>query len=303
MMSKKAKYCADRHSRLVLGDFINIAIMNSISNTAYYCCGVRMLDAEHPRSLCNDHYAKHFMDAHGMQIFEPFRHQIMPNISSTVRCYIIDQAIREILNKQPDSLIITIGAGFDTRPYRIKGGQWVEVDEPQIIHCKNEKLPISACENALTRISINFANEKLTEKLQEYHNNQNVIIVIEGVFMYLEESAIQSTIKQLQTLFPNHTLVCDLMSKKMFDQFGRNIHEKLVEAGARFTTRPENPAAIFTEYGYIQTSHMPMFKLANKMGILWDRGRIPKPVAYLLYHTILRNIRGYAVHRLEFNKT
>lgn len=262
-----------------------------------------MLDAEHPRSLCNDHYAKHFMDAHGMQIFEPFKSQVMPNISSTVRCYIIDQSIREVLDKRPDSLIITIGAGFDTRPYRIRGGQWVEIDEPQIIHYKNEKLPISACENALTRISINFANEKLTEKLKEYPSNQKIIIVIEGVFMYLEEHAIQSTIEQLQTLFPSHTLLCDLMSRKMFDQFGRNIHEKLVEVGARFTARPENPATIFTDHGYLQAAQTPMFKLAYQMGTLWDRGRIPKPVAYLLYHTIMRNIQGYAVHRLEFDGT
>ncbi|HEY3300286.1 MAG TPA: class I SAM-dependent methyltransferase [Methylophilaceae bacterium] len=277
--------------------------MNPISNTAYYCCGVRMLDAEHPRSLCHDHYAKRFMDAHGMQIFEPFRSQVMPNISSTVRCHIIDQSIRQELAKQPDSLIITIGAGFDSRPYRIKGGHWIEIDEPQIISDKNEKLPIAECKNNLTRVSINFANEKLIEKLQGQPSNQSIIIVIEGVFMYLENDAIKSTIQQLRTLYPNHTLLCDLMSKKMFDQFGRNIHEKLVEAGARFTTRPDDPTTIFTEHGYIQAAHTPMFKLAYEMGILWDRGRIPKPIARLLYHTIMRNIQGYAVHRLELGST
>jgi hypothetical protein len=93
------------------------------------------------------------------------------------------------------------------------------------------------------------------------------------------------------------------MSKKIFDQFGRNIHEKLVEAGARFTTRPHHPSAIFTEHGYRKTAHTPMFKLAYEMGILWDRGRIPKPIAHVLYHTILRNTQGYAVHRLELDNT
>jgi methyltransferase (TIGR00027 family) len=274
--------------------------MNPISNTAFYCCGIRMLDAEHPRSLCNDHYAKRFMDKRGLQIFEPFKSEILPNISNAVRCYIIDEAIRSQLTTHPDSLIITIGAGFDTRPYRIKGGHWIEVDEPQIIEYKNEKLPIAECTNKLTRISIDFANETLTEKLEAYRNHQHIIIAIEGVFMYLENDTVEDTIKQLQTLFPRHILLCDLMTKKMFDQFARSVHDKLVEAGARFTARPDNPATIFTQHGYVEYSCTPMFKRSYELGVLWDRAKIPAPIAQLLYKTVMKNISGYAIHRFEF---
>ena len=173
-----------------------------------------MLDAEHPRSLCNDQYAKRFMDERGMQIFAPFRSETMPNISNIVRCYIIDEAIRSQLIAHPDSLIISIGAGFDTRPYRIKGGEWVEIDEPQIIEYKNEKLLIAECTNKLTRITISFSNQTLDDKLEAYRQHKNIIIVIEGVFMYLENDVIEVTINQLQTLFPKHILLCDLMKKK-----------------------------------------------------------------------------------------
>ena len=42
--------------------------MNTPSNAAFYCCGVRMQDAEREFSLCGDHYAKRFFDkfAHEM---------------------------------------------------------------------------------------------------------------------------------------------------------------------------------------------------------------------------------------------
>ena len=274
--------------------------MNPVSNTAYYCCGIRMLDAEHPRSLCHDHFAKRFMDEHGMKIFAPFRTETMPNISNTVRCHIVDEAIRSELTAHPDSLIITVGAGFDSRPYRITGGNWVDIDEPQIITVKNEKLPIAECANKLTRIAINFANETLTEKLADYRQHPHVIIVIEGVFMYLENKAIEACIKQLQTLFPKHILLCDLMTKKMFDQFAQSVHDKLVDAGARFTARPDDPAATFIQHGYTEFSRTPMFKQAIELGVLWDRAKIPAPIAKLLYKTILKNISGYAIHRFEF---
>ena len=97
-----------------------------------------MLDAEHPRSLCHDVYAKRFMDERGLRIFAPFRSEKMPNISNTVRCYMIDEAIRSHIAEHPNSLIISIGVGFDSRPYRINGGEWVEIDEPQIIDYKNK---------------------------------------------------------------------------------------------------------------------------------------------------------------------
>ena len=274
--------------------------MNPISNTAFYCCGVRMLDAEHPNSLCNDIFAKRFMDERGMQIFAPFRSETMPNISNTVRCYIIDEAIRSLLVAHPNSLIISIGAGFDSRPYRIKGGEWVEIDEPQIIEYKNEKLPITECANKLTRISIDFSNETLTEKLAAYRSQQHIILAIEGVFMYLDNPAIESTIEQLQTLFPKHILVCDLMTKKMFDQFAQSVHNKLVTAGARFTARPEEPAGIFKQLGYAERARTPMFKRAGELGVLWDRAKIPAPIAILLAKTVIKNINGYAVHQFEF---
>ena len=274
--------------------------MNPVSNTAFYCCGVRMLDAEHPRSLCHDRFAKRFMDERGMQIFEPFKSETMPNICNTARCYIIDEAVRSQLIAHPDSLIITVGAGFDTRPYRIKGGNWLEIDEPQIIEYKNEKLPIAECSNKLTRTSINFANETLTAKLETYPTQQNIIIVIEGVFMYLDLKAIKATINQLQTLFPKHTLLCDLMTKKMFDQFAQSVHNKLVEVGARFTDRPDNPAEFFTQHGYVEESRTPMFERAYELGVLWDRARIPAFVAKLLYKTAMKNISGFAIHHFTF---
>lgn len=275
--------------------------MNPISNTAFYCCGVRMLDAAHPHSLCHDIFAKRFMDLRGMQIFEPFISETLPNISNSVRCWIIDESLRDTLRKQPDSVVISIGAGFDSRPYRLTGGNWVELDEPQIIEYKNEKLLIAECKNNLARIAIDFSSETITEKLAQFKCNTPVIIVIEGVFMYLKESTIADTLKRLQHLFPQHTLLCDLMTRPFFEKFATSVHSKVVSAGAQFTNRPDNPAEIFKQNGYIETAYTPIFKRASELGALWDRAKIPAPIAKLLLGFLMKDLNGYAVHQLEFN--
>ena len=276
--------------------------MNPISNTAYYCCGVRMEDANRSRSVCKDIYAERFMDERGRQIFEPFKSEKMPNLSNITRCRLIDDYLLAELAIDNKLDIITIGAGFDSRPYRLAGGNWLEIDEPQIISYKNERLPVTECSNPLRRISIDFAHESLADKLAEASNENHTVFVIEGVFMYLETEAIENTINTIQRLFPKHVLYCDLMTKKFFTRFAQCVHSKLVASGGVFTTRPDFPEAIFTRHDYKSIERIPMFKRARELGILRDEAKLPKFVSWLLLNLFLRDLRGYAVHRLNFER-
>lgn len=47
--------------------------MKPIANTAFYCCGVRMQDAENENPMCGDVFAKEFMDERGLVIFSSFK--------------------------------------------------------------------------------------------------------------------------------------------------------------------------------------------------------------------------------------
>lgn len=272
--------------------------MNPISNTAYYCCGVRMEDAERTPSLCNDHFARRFMDERGLRIYEPFRAEKLPNISNIVRCRIIDDFVRDELGKDPGTRVVTIGAGFDTRPYRLSGGDWIEIDEPQIIQYKNERLPVAESLNPLRRMSIDFSTDSLAAKLGTVATDKPVVVVMEGVFMYLEAAPIGDTLRDIKSRFPRHVLLCDLMNRAFLEKAAQSVHSKLAAAGAPFTERPDDPADIFRRNGYAETANVPMFRRAMELGVLWDRGRIPAFVAKLMFGVLRKELNGYAVHRL-----
>lgn len=277
--------------------------MNPVSNTAYYCCGIRMEDAKRTNSICNDIYAQRFMDERGMQIFEPFKSEKMPNISNITRCRLIDDYLKTELANYSDLNIISIGAGFDTRPYRLTGGNWLEIDEPQIITSKNEKLPVDECPNPLRRISVDFSNESLADKLKQESKNRHTIFIIEGVFMYLDSEDIVETVSALQAHFPEHVLYCDLMTSKFFKKFAQSVHEKLAAAGGRFSERPDVPEEIFTDRNYTLVDRTPMFKRAGELGLLWSEAKIPKFMIWLLLNVFLKELNGYAVHRFDYNRT
>lgn len=230
--------------------------MKAVSKTAFYCTGVRALDARGTDPICGDTYAERFMDDEAWAIFEPFRQFTAPNVSNAARARIIDDLLRERLAANSDTRVILIGAGFDSRAFRLKGGRWLEVDEPPVFEWKEPRLPAAGSPNPLTRLSVDFATERLADRLRPFAEAGPVVIVVEGVLMYLGEPRIRELLQTLRATFPQGEILCDVMTVAFFNRFSRPIHEKIRDLGASFTL-PERPVeAIFAEAQYRQTQQM-----------------------------------------------
>ena len=262
--------------------------MKPISKTAFYCCGVRMQDAERSNPVCNDIYAKLFMNEAGLQILEAFKDETKPNASNVARHRIIDDLLRRELLANPNLSILIIGAGFDSRAYRLSSGTWVELDEPQVISYKNERLPASDCENELHRIPIDFSTDSLEEKLSAFANRSPVVVVVEGVFMYLEEETIKQLLRTLRRLFPQHKLICDLMTRDFFEKYSKSLHEKISGMGTSFKFTIDNPEAVFVEKGYRRSEKIEIVEKS----VVFEAPDVPSSVLATLPH-------GYLVYVFE----
>ena len=267
--------------------------MKPISQTAFYCCGVRMRDAEREQPICGDVYAKVFMNEDGLRILEKFKDETGPNSSNVARHRIIDDLLRQELAAHPALRVVIIGAGFDSRACRLKGGTWIELDEPQVIAYKNERLPAADCQNELHRVAIDFATDSVEDKLSPFAGHGGpVVVVVEGVFMYLEQQAIEQLLQTLRRLFPQHKLICDLMAKKFFEKYGRAIHEKLTGMGATFKFTADNPEEIFVKNGYQRVDQISTVVKSTE----FEGRKIPK----ILFRTLLRTLaNGYAIYVFE----
>lgn len=268
--------------------------MKPISKTAFYCCGVRMWDAEREKPVCGDSYAKMFMNEQGLQILEMFREETRPNISNVGRHRIIDDLLRQELATNPSLTVVIIGAGFDTRAFRLNGGTWIELDEPQVITYKEERLPAATSDNKLQRISIDFATESIEQKLESFSGLSPVTVVIEGVLMYLEEAAIDQLLQTLRRLFPRHKLICDLMTRGFFETTAGSIHEKLTGMGATFKFTVDNPEEVFLKNGYRELEKIPIIEKA----VLFEAGEIPPQVWQTVQPTLPQ---GYSIYVFEIS--
>jgi methyltransferase (TIGR00027 family) len=245
-------------------------VANPISKTAYYTLGVRAWDAAQPKPVCGDVFANLFMNDDAHTVWHEFKDDLRPNASNASRHAIIDSQLAEALRATPDSRVVIIGAGFDTRAFRIKGGDWIEVDEPPIISFKESVLPASKASNPLRRIPIEFARELLTDKLSAFTTTETTHIIIEGVLMYLRQDERQGLLSGLQKIFPNQVVYCDLMRRSFFESYGKPLHEKILSLGASFAEVIEHPENIFLDNGYkiLSCTSIPLHAARHvKLGI------------------------------------
>ena len=229
--------------------------MNPVSRTAYYCTGVRALDARSRAPFCGDRYAEGFMDDEAWRLFAPFRRFHAPNGSNVVRHRMIDDLLRARLAAHPHLRVVLVGAGFDSRAFRLGGGRWLEVDEAPLLAFKESRLPAAECPNPLQRIAIDFASESLAVKLAPFavqDRESPAVAVIEGVLMYLSESQIRTLAATLRDLFPDLEIICDVATRLFFERYGRRLHARIRDLGTSFTL-PDRPLeAILADEGFAQ---------------------------------------------------
>ena len=115
--------------------------INHVSDTALWVAHYRTLESERPDALFHDPLAKKLVGERGKEIAENMgKTAKYTSWTLIVRTFIIDKFIQALVSDGVDT-IVNIGAGVDTRPYRMQLPQsllWIEVDYPHLIDYKEK---------------------------------------------------------------------------------------------------------------------------------------------------------------------
>jgi methyltransferase (TIGR00027 family) len=183
-------------------------------------------------------------------VFERFAALGAQNVANVARHRIIDDLLQARLQAEPDLPVLLLGAGFDTRAFRLAGGRWLELDNPALIARKNDTLPPSMSRNPLHRVPIDFMTESLADKMAPWADTPSTVVVMEGVSMYLGEAQWRATAGILRRLLPGHTLLCDLIDAEFQRRYGHEMQLAIRDLGAEFAPAHEDPAAFVAALGY-----------------------------------------------------
>lgn len=162
-----------------------------VADTAFWVASYRARESERPDALFRDPLAGLLSGEKGRQIARSMPDDRTMEFIMTVRTTAIDRLILSAI-AQGVGTVLNLGAGLDTRPYRMslpKELRWIEADFPRMIEYKDEKLadtrPICAFERVAIDLSDRPARQALLERVGR--EAQSVLVITEGVIIYLDD--------------------------------------------------------------------------------------------------------------------
>ena len=143
------------------------------------------------------------------------------------RTIVLDQLTKAWLGAHPGAVVVNIACGLDTRCYRMAGyANWHNLDLPETMAVREKFLPESGAISQIAMSAMDDWGGKISEQ------NVPVLIVIEGLTMYLNAKDVQQIFKVISSRFSKATVFVETMNPMIVKRF----KERFIEGShAKFT--------------------------------------------------------------------
>ncbi len=167
---------------------VSDAEIRHVSDTALWVANYRMEEGQRTDAAFDDPLASILVGDRGRAIARAIPRARMVEWGMIMRTSAIDHLINEALIAGVDT-VLNLGAGLDTRPYRMELPatlRWVELDFPSIVELKNAKLVEHRPACRLERIGVDLLDRAARSKIlaQLGSNSRNTLFITEGLIPY-----------------------------------------------------------------------------------------------------------------------
>jgi methyltransferase (TIGR00027 family) len=174
--------------------------------------------------------------------------------------------------------IVLPAAGMDARAYRISwpgGTTLYEIDHPQVLAAKEEILQAQHRAPECKRITIgaDLTQDWIHGLLDSgFRSNERSTWLIEGLFYYLDEPAVNRILKDLSRLAaPGSVLVTDLVSRSLLTApWMQQALKAMEEQGMGWRFGTDDPVGLFAVHGWDAAIKDP-----GEEGARYDSQRFP----------------------------
>ena len=200
------------------------------------------------------------------------------------RTVLLDEMVSGYLNSHKDVTVINIACGLDTRCYRMKNlyKNWYNLDLPETIDVRRifmeEHGPVFD-------IAKSAMDESWAEDVKEL--GENVLVIIEGLTMYLNEADVKKIFEIIGSKFKNITVFVETMNPLVV----KSVKEKSIKDSASFNWGVKNGKAF--------SSIIPQFNFVEERSLAEGMAKL-FPVYNLLKH--IKPVREISNKIIVFEK-
>jgi methyltransferase (TIGR00027 family) len=232
---------------------VNSAQIENVSDTAFGVAYYRAAETERADALFRDPLAGLLAGDRGKKLAAAMPMPRMTSQIVVIRTCIIDDFIRLAISQGVDT-VLNLGAGLDTRPYRMELPEsllWTEVDYPHVIQFKEGRLAGEKPRCKLQRVQLDLANLPERRKLLQDTNARarKLLILTEGVVSYLSVEDVGSLADDLRALDRANGWIVEYFSPELMKyRVRRSVRQKMQNAPFKFI--PKDWFGFFESHGW-----------------------------------------------------
>ncbi len=212
------------------------------------------------------------------------------NTMMCMRAGMLDEVTEQKLERGGKTLVLHLGCGLDSRFFRAgeKAAAWYDVDFPEVIAIRKNFFPESK--------TYHMIGSSVTEAgwIERIPNSgfDSVLVLAEGLMMYLNEAAVKTLISRLKARFKSFDLVMDVYNTMAAK--GAVNHPSLKKTGVKEFWGFDDPKTL-ERWGlgmtHVETLHFAEYHLERLPA--FDR---------LMYQLVSRIKVARNAHRVEVNR-
>ena len=255
-----------------------------VTDTAFWIASLRAEESARPDALFHDPLAGTLAGQKGRDIARAMPGSRMIAFTVSQRTTALDRLILQAVASGVDT-VLNLGAGLDTRPYRMALPatlRWVEADFPDLIQFKTEKLAHERTACALERIALDLSvraeRQALLSRVTEPATR--VLLITEGVIPYLPDDEVGRLADDVYAEPKFGFWVQEYYGMEARRHRGK-VRKNLAAAPFRFAA--PDWFAFFAQHGFVSHTLIPMREEALRNGrrppllsplrpLMWDLG-------------------------------
>ena len=236
-----------------------------VSDTARWVALYRAMESERADALFRDPYARRLAGERGERILASMQKGQAWAWPMIVRTAVMDELILRAIERDRVDTVLNLAAGLDTRPYRLPLKatlRWVEVDFADVIAYKQEQLAGERPACGLEQVGVDLTDVAGRRALfgQIGATARRVLVVSEGLLIYLTPEAVASLAADLAVPAPFRWWLIDLGSPRLLKMMEKTWGRAVAAGNAPFRFAPPQGTRFFEPHGWREAEYRSMWE-------------------------------------------
>lgn len=203
--------------------------LQGISETLMITLYARAVEHYHPKSLLLDPKAAEIANQLNYD-FSKFGRRWSWQLGCVIRASRIDHIVQNFMRTHPYAIVVNLGAGLCTRCSRLETAQvqWYDIDFPEVIDLRRQFFKESDHSRMIAKSILDFTWMDDIVRAPK----QPMMIIYEGVAMYLSVEENKALLHQIQTRFRAIEILFDVIDQRTACSIHQ--HDPVAKTNAEF---------------------------------------------------------------------